>query len=81
MSPITIKFPEGTTIVDDDSRSYRLREVEIEQSAKVQTAEIQLSSFRYMDVELLSGEFATDSFKVHILLLYKAEYNHQYRFF
>ncbi len=52
-------------------KSYRLREVKIEQSVTVQTAEIQLSSFRYMDVELLSGEFETDSFKVHILLLYK----------
>ena len=71
LSPITIKFPEGTTIVYDNGRSYRLREVVIEQSVKVQTAEIQLSSFRYMDVELLSGEFATDRFKVHILLLYK----------
>jgi len=71
LSPITIKFPEGTTIVDDDGKSYRLREVVIEQSVTAQTAEIQLSSFRYMDVELLSGEFETDTFKVHVLLLYK----------
>jgi hypothetical protein len=56
-------------------------EVKIDQSVKVQTAEIQLSLFRYMDVELLSGEFATDSFKVHILLLYKAgEDTYQYAF-
>jgi hypothetical protein len=71
LTPITLKFPEGTTIVDDDGKSYRLREVEIEQSVKIQTAEIQLNSFRYMDVELLSGEFETETFKVHVLLLYK----------
>lgn len=59
LTPITMKFPKGTKIVDDDGKSYRLREVRIEQSVGIENTELKLNSFRYMGVELLEGRIDT----------------------
>ena len=71
LTPITIKFPDGTRIDDDDGKSYRLREVRIEQSVEIENAELNLNSYRYMDVEILAGQIATDDFRAQLLLLYE----------
>ena len=70
LTPITIKFPNGTSIVDDDGKSYRLREVRIERSVETEDAELKLSSYRYIDVELLAGQIDIGEIQVKLLLLY-----------
>lgn len=59
LTPINIKFPEGTKIVDDDGKIYRLGSVEIEQSVEIKNTKIIFNSFRYIDVELLAGRINT----------------------
>jgi hypothetical protein len=71
LTPITIEFPKGTKIVDDDGKSYRIRKVRIEQSVKIENAELKLDSFRYMDVELLAGRIDTGDVQLQLLLLYQ----------
>lgn len=70
---VTLTFPAGTKITSETGIGYRLLEIVVGQSAKIEAAEIELNSYGYMGIELLVGEIEADEARVRILMIYKEE--------